>query len=69
MTIPINFNSEIIKGHILLIGLALLKSKNLSLLNKKMMVFDDSENWDKKIMIINKPIIKQNNSLVLNTKN
>ena len=33
-----------------------------------MMVFDDSENWDKKIMIINKPVIKQNNSLVLNTK-
>ena len=33
-----------------------------------MLVFDDTAAWDKKIMIINKPLIVQNNSYVLNNK-
>ncbi len=57
------------KGHIFVNWLSPFKEQKFVIIGtKKMMVFDDSENWDKKIMIINKPVIKQNNSLVLNTK-
>ena len=66
----INFQfSNNIKGHIFVNWLSPFKEQKFVIIGtKRMMVFDDSENWDKKIMIINKPIIKQNNSFVLNSK-
>ena len=66
----INFQFENnIKAHIFVNWLSPFKEQKFVIIGtKRMMVFDDSENWNKKIMIINKPIIKQNKSFVLNTK-
>ena len=57
------------KGHIFVNWLSPFKRAEIcNYWDKKNDGIDDSENWDKKIMIINKPIIKQNNSFVLNSK-
>tara|TARA_B100001059_G_C17771123_1_gene548485 strand:+ start:431 stop:1408 length:978 start_codon:yes stop_codon:yes gene_type:complete len=57
------------KAHIFVNWLSPFKEQKFVIIgDKRMMVFNDSENWSNKIMIIDKPLIKQKNSLVLNTK-
>ena len=61
--------SKKVNAHIFVNWLSPFKEQKFVVIGEKnMLVFDDTAEWDKKIMIINKPLIVQNNSYVLNNK-
>lgn len=61
--------SKKVNAHIFVNWLSPFKEQKFVVIGEKnMLVFDDTAAWDKKIMIINKPLIVQNNSYVLNNK-
>ena len=59
-----------INSHVFVNWLSPFKEQKFVIIgSKNMLVFDDTQNWDKKLMRINKPIYKQGNSYLLNSKN
>ena len=58
-----------VNAHIFVNWLSPFKEQKFVVIgDKNMLVFDDTAAWDKKIMVIKKPLIEQNKSFVLNTK-
>ena len=58
-----------VNAHIFVNWLSPFKEQKFVVIGQKnMLVFDDTAAWDKKLMIIKKPLIVQNNSYVLNNK-
>ena len=67
--INLRFNNKV-NSHIFVNWLSPFKEQKFVVIgNKNMLVFDDTQEWNKKIMCVNKPLIKQNKSYVLNSKN
>jgi UDP-2-acetamido-3-amino-2,3-dideoxy-glucuronate N-acetyltransferase len=66
--INLRFNNKI-NSHIFVNWLNPFKEQKFVVIGtKNMLVFDDTQDWSKKIMCIKKPLINQNNSIVLNAK-
>ena len=66
--INLRFNNKV-NSHIFVNWLSPFKEQKFVVIgNKNMLVFDDTQEWNKKIMCVNKPLIKQNKSYVLNSK-
>lgn len=66
----INFSfKEKINSHIFVNWLSPFKEQKFVIIgSKKMLVFDDTQDWNKKIMCIHEPLSLQNDSYVLNSK-
>ena len=66
--INLKFTNKI-NSHVFVNWLSPFKEQKFVIIgSKNMLVFDDTQSWDKKLMRINKPIYKQGNSYLLNSK-
>ena len=66
--INLKFHNNV-NAHIFVNWLSPFKEQKFVVIGKKnMLVFDDTADWNKKLMVIRKPLVKQNNSLVLNSR-